>query len=298
MNRTFKYRVNANKQTMANAESWLNLCRQLYNACLEQRIIAYKTSRKSISKYEQMRQVTELRHEFPEYKDIDAQCLTEVVKHIDWAYQSFFRRVKSGDKPGFPRFKGRDRYDSFTLRQNSWKLNGKYLSIRNVGIFKLRLSRPIEGNIKTMTIKRSADSKWYVSFACDNVPDKELPQSDNIIGIDVGLESFATLSDGAQIENPRHFKKGQSLLKQRQQALSRKVKGSNRRRKARILVAKAHDKIRNQRRDFHYKTANRLIKEYGTICIEDMKAWNSFRCLNKSAFRRMMCNVHSKLYLP
>jgi len=205
-----------------------------------------------------------------------------VIKRLAFAYDAFFRRIKRNEKPGFPRFKGKNRYDSFTLRQTGWKLNGRYLVIRNIGTFKLRLSRLIEGNIKTVTIRRNSTSKWYVSFACENVPTKTLPESQSIIGIDVGLENFATLSNSSTIENPRYFKNGHDILRKRQQSLSRKVKGSNRRNKARILVAKAHEKVKNQRRDFRYKTATTLLREYGTVCIEDMKSWNGFKNLNKS----------------
>ncbi|GAH67047.1 unnamed protein product, partial [marine sediment metagenome] len=192
------------------------------------------------------------------------------------------RRVKNGDKPGFPRFKGRDRYDSFTLKQAGWWLDGRYLTIRNIGRFKLRLSRPIDGDIKTVTIRRSSSGKWYATFSCDNVPIKPLPQIGKQVGIDVGLESFLTTSEGEKIENPRFFKSSQDILAMRQQRLSRRVKGSHRRRKARILVAKAHEKVRNQRKDFHFKVANQLVKENDTICIEHMNAWNSNHSLNRS----------------
>lgn len=282
MKKTFKYRLLANPQVFHKADYWLDLCRRLYNTALEQRITIYRQNRGSISCLSQIKQLPELKASFPEYKEVGSQVLQEVIERLDKAYASFFRRVKNGDKPGFPRFKGRNRYDSFTLKQCGWKLEGKYLTIRNIGRFKLRLSRPIEGDIKTVTICRAPTGKWHVCFSCDNVPAKLLPSTGRSVGIDVGCESFLTTSEGMKVENPRFFKKSQAILAMRQQRLSRRVKGSNRRRKARVLVTRAHEKVYNQRRDFHFKIANQLVKYYDTIFIEELESWNGWRSLNRS----------------
>ena len=271
MKKTFKYRLMGNTQTFANADEWLLLCQRLYNVALEQRITVYRQSKATISCYSQINQLPELRAEFPEYAEVGSQVLQEVLERLDKAYKAFFRRVKNGSgKAGFPRFRSRDRYDSFTLKNTSWKLNGTYLSIRNVGRFKLRLSRPIEGNIKTVTIRREATGKWYVCFSCDNVPEKRLPESDKVIGIDVGLKSFLVDSEGNKVDSPSYFRQSERLLRRKQRVLCRRKKGSQRRRKARLLVAKAHDKVRSQRQDFLHKTANHYIKNYGTIAVEDL----------------------------
>ncbi len=282
MKKTFKYRLLANPQVFLKADYWLELCRRLYNAALEQRITIYRQNKGSISCFSQIKQLPELKAAFSEYHDVGSQVLQEVLERLDKAYDGFFRRVKNGDTPGFPRFKDRNRYDSFTLKQAGWKLDGKYLSIRNVGRFKLRLSRPIEGDVKTVTICRASTGKWYVCFSCDNVSTKPLPQTGRSVGIDVGCESFLTTSEGMKVENPRFSKKSQDILAMRQQRLSRRVKGSRRREKARILVGKAHEKIYNQRRDFHFKIANQLLKYYDTIFIEKMNSWNGHRSLNRS----------------
>ena len=125
MKKTFKYRIKANKKTIQRAENWLELCRKLYNKSLEERIRAYKEEDKLISCYAQMRNLLSLKKEFPEYKKVNSQTLQDVIQRLDRAYQNFFRRVKRGEKPGFPRFKGRDRYDSFTLKQTGYSLKGK-----------------------------------------------------------------------------------------------------------------------------------------------------------------------------
>ncbi len=184
MKKTYKYRLLGNNETISKACNWLNLCRSLYNVALEQRIAIYRQNKSIVSCYGQINQLPELKASFPEYREVDAQVLQDVLERLDKAYQGFLRRVRNGDgKVGFPRFKGRDRYDSFTLKQHGWKLESKYLSIRNIGRFKLKLSRQIEGDIKTVTIRREATGKWYVCFSCDNVPERILEKSANSVGI-------------------------------------------------------------------------------------------------------------------
>ena len=271
MRKTYKYRLLGNVAILNKVTMWLNLCRNLYNVALEQRIVIYKQDKSTLSCFSQMKQLPELKATFPEYSDVGAQVLQDVIERLDRSYKAFFRRVKNGNgKVGFPRFKGKDRYDSFTLKQCGWKVDGKYLSISNVGRFKLRLSRPIEGDIKTITIRGEATDKWYVCFSCDKVPEKRLPESDKIVGIDVGIKSFLVDSEGNKIDNPQYFRQSEKLLRRRQRTLCRRVKGSHRRRKARILVAKAHEKVKNQRNDFFHKVSNDYIKNYGTLVFEDL----------------------------
>lgn len=283
MKKSFKYRIYSSIETIQKAEKCLNLCRQLYNNCLKERIIAYKERKESISVYQQMKKLPHFKKAFPEYRKISSQTLQDVLQRLDKAYQNFFRRVKNGsEKAGFPRFKGYHRYDSFTLKQTGWKLNDKYFIIKNIGKFKIKLSRPIEGVIKTITISRTYSNKWFICFSCDKVPLKLLPKTNKEIGVDMGCESFLTDSNGNKVNNPRFFKKSQRLLIKRQQRLSHKKKNSNLRNKARILVSKAHEKVFNQRKDFHFKIANQLLKENDIVYIEKLKLWKTFRNLNRS----------------
>jgi len=284
MRKCFKYRIRANQQTYQRAENWLSLCCQLYNDFLQERITAYKEKRGSITQSDQKRKLPQLKKVFPEFKQINSQTLQDVIERLERAFQGFFRRVKQSQKPGFPRFKGKNRYDSFTLKQTGWKLDtlNQYLLIKNIGKFKIKLHRPIEGDIKTLTIRKSFSGKWHVSFSCDNVPLKLLRKTGKQIAIDMGCQSFLTDSQSRKIDNPRFLKKSEDILKMRQQRLSRKIKGSHWREKARLLIAKIHQKIFNQRRDFHFKVANQLIKENDTIYIEKLNSFNSFKGLNKS----------------
>lgn len=271
MKKTFKYCLLGNASTFGRATTWISLCRNLYNTALEQRIAIYRQNKGSISCFSQIKQLPELKMAFPEYKEVGSQVLQDVIERLDKAYIAFFRRVKNGSgKVGFPRFKGRDRYDSFTLKQAGWKLDGKYLTIGNIGQFKIRLSRPIEGDIKTVTIRRESTDKWYVCFSCDNVPEKRLPESGEIVGLDVGIKSFLVDSVGNKVDNPQYFRQSERLLRRRQRTLCRRVKGSQGRRKARVLVAKSHERVKNQRRDFLHKVANFYIKNYGTLVFEDL----------------------------
>jgi putative transposase len=269
MKRTYKYRLLGNKTTFDNALMWLELCRQLYNAGLIERRDAWKMQRISINSYSQMVQLPDVKKTNPEYADVGSQVLQDVLERLDRAYKGFFRRLNGNGKAGFPRFKSRDRYDSFTLKQTGWKLDGRYLTIRNVGRFKIRLSRQIEGTIKTITIRRQVD-KWYACFSCDNVPERKLPESDKAIGLDVGIKSFLVDSEGNSVDNPQFFRQSEKQLRVRQRRLARRKKGGSNRRKARIQVSKAHEKVKNQRSDFLHKLANQYIRNYGIICVEDL----------------------------
>jgi len=270
MRKTYRYRLQGNVATLSKAEKWLELCRGLYNAGLEQRADAYRRSRTRISKYDQINELPELKADFPEYGEVGSQVLQDVLERLDRAYAGFFRRIRNGEKAGYPRFRGRHRYDSFTLKQAGWGLDGRYLSIRNIGRLKLRLSRPIEGDIKTVTIRRESTGKWYACFSCDNVPEKRLPELDKAVGLDVGINAFLVDSDGNKVDNPKHLGKSLAYLRRCNRSLHRKTLRSQRRGKARIILAKAYEKVRNQRLDFLHKVANHYVKNYGTLVFEDL----------------------------
>lgn len=245
----------------------------------------WKNWKKNLSAFDQMNQLPDFKNEFPEFKSVNAQCLKKVIDRLDNAYKAFFRRVKEGKEAGFPRFKSCLRYNSFVLSQNGYKLDGRYLKVTGVGIFKLHLSRPIEGKIKTITIKRSVDG-WHVTFLCDSIP-KEYPAPiKEEIGIDVGLKLFCVDSDpdSKPVENPRFYRKAQATIRTKSRKVSRRTKGSNRRKKAAAILAKAHAKVANMRKDFLHKVANQYIRTYQRIYVEALKIENMLknRHLSKS----------------
>lgn len=272
--KTYKFRLYPNKATAEKLQWVLDRCRELYNASLAERKEAWRMSRKSISRFDQLRDLTVIRNEIrPEYMGIGCHVLQNVVHRVDLAYQRFYKRCKRGEKPGYPRFQGEKRYDSFTYPDHQmWTLSDKRLSLTNVGDIKIRVHRQIEGKIKTCTIKREGE-QWHAFFVCE-VKAAKLSLSYEDVGIDLGISHFAALSDGTFIDNPRHCRKAEKKLAKLQQSLSRKKKGSHRRKKAVKLVTKAHRKIRNQRRDFHHKASRQLVNKYQVIVFEDLPAAN------------------------
>ena len=272
---TFKYKVQPTPVQTAQLETILRVCRELYNAALQERRDAWKMQQVSVGYYQQKAQLPEIRTLRDDCAAVHSQVLQDVILRVDHTFKAFFRRVKHGEKPGYPRFKGRDRYRSFTYPQwgNGASLVGTKLLLSKVGYLAVRWSRPLEGMPKTVTISKEADG-WYACFSCADVPVRALPLTDEETGIDVGLESFLTLTEGSQVENPRHYCKAEKALKRAQRRVARRKKGSHRRRKAVKLLAKQHLKVRRQRLDHHHKTALSLIKRYDTLYYEDLQVAN------------------------
>lgn len=273
--KTFKYKAVVSKTTATYAEHWLWKCRQLYNLALEQRKEAYKRCGISLSAFDQNNELPSLKKAFPEFAVVGSQVLQDVMARLDKAFQRFFDRCQVGQgKVGFPRFKSRDRYHSFTLSQAGWKLEGRHLKITGIGIFKLRLSRPLKGKIKTVTVKRDSCGDWWVTFVCEEVPPKawKAPVKAKV-GIDVGLKHFCVDSDpdSQPIENPTFYQHAQARLRRQQRKEARRQKGSRRRKKARVLTAKSHRRVRHLRLDFLHKTSTYYVETYQEIHVEDLQ---------------------------
>lgn len=268
--KAYKFKIRPNKKFIAGCERTLDGCRELYNAALEERRDAKKKAHKSIGFAEQCRELTEVRAIRSDIANIHSQVLQATLKKLQRAFENFFRRVKAGDKPGYPRFKSKDRFNSFTYPQAGFKLTGDKLTLSRVGSSRIRLSREIEGKIKTCTVKKQVDG-WFVIFTVENTLPLPLPKTGEAVGIDVGIENFATLSTGEVIENPRFLKESEPELKIAQRKVSKKKKRGKNRRKAATQLAKKHQKVANQRRDFAHKTANQVIREFDDIAVEDLK---------------------------
>lgn len=269
----YKFRLYPTRKQQERLQWTLDRARELYNAALQERRDAYRMAGKSITYYDQARQLPEIKQDRGEYQDIHSQVLQDVLRKAEKTFKAFFARCKRGETPGYPRYKGRDRYDSFTYPQGGFSLtNDSRMCLSKLGSIKMKLHRPVEGEIKTCTIKREGD-QWYVVFVCE-VEQEPLPQSDEAVGIDLGLLHFATLSTGETIENPRYFRKGEKKLERLQQALARKKRGSHRRKKAARQVAQAHRKVANQRTDFLHKESRKLVNEYGLMVFEELQSAN------------------------
>jgi len=273
MKRAYKFRLYPNKRQEEKLFWTLNRCRELYNAALSERKDAYRIAGKSISYYEQKRDLPEIKEIRPEYNDIHSQVLQDVLLRLKRAFDRFFDRVKKGQKPGYPRFQGRNRYDSFTYPQSGFALEEKHLTLSKIGTLRVKVHRKVEGTIKTCTIKHES-GQWYVILSCGVKQPEPLPTSYEDVGIDLGITHFAALSNGEFIESPRHYRKAEKKLKKLQEALSRKKRGSHRRKKAVAAVAKAHRKVKNQRRDFVHKASRKLVNRYQVIVLEELQTTN------------------------
>jgi putative transposase len=278
--KTYQYRLNPTPAQERALETVLWRCRELYNAGLEERKAAWEKCGVSVTFAMQSAQLPGIKEVRPEYRDIHAQVLQDVLHRLDKTYQAFFRRVKAGEAPGYPRFRGKDRYHSFTYPQVGEHmgavLDGGVLGLSKIGRVPIQIPRPLEGTIKTVTVSKEADG-WYVSFSCAEVPAQPLPLTGKDTGIDVGLKVFLVMADGEQVANPRHYRKAKKQLAKAQKRVSRRKKGSKRRKKAVRLCAKIHQHVRRQRDDFHHKTALALVRVYDTIYVEAIQPANLSR---------------------
>lgn len=273
MIKAFKYRIYPTSSQRTKLNKALETCRFVYNSLLEQRKNLYEKEKKSISCFEQQKYVTQtLSLKNSEILKIHSQILQNISVRLDLAFASFFRRIKTGQKPGFPRFKGKNRYNSFTYPQNNgaFRIKGKKIKLSKFGEIKIKQHRPMEGKPKTCTVRKTNTNKWFVTIVCTDVNKKELSKLDNEIGIDVGLSTFATLSDGNRIENPRFFKHEEKQLKKSQKKLSRQEIKTKERDKRKKVVARIHERITNKRTNFCHQETNKLIQKYGFLCIEDL----------------------------
>jgi putative transposase len=269
--RVFRYRLLPTKAQKKALKDTLELCRWTYNETLATRKNAWESEQKNVSYYDVKKMIPEWKKEKPILKNVHSQVLQEVVKRVDLAFQSFFRRVKSGEeKVGYPRFKGYGRYDSFTYTQSGFELIENKLCLSKIGDIKIKLHRPINGNIKRVTIRRTPTGKWIVSILTDSDAIIDAPFTGESTGVDVGIKSFLTLSDGSYVPNPRFFVTEEKTLAKAQRKLSKLAKGTPERRKALKVVKHIHERISNKREDFVQKVSLNLIKSYDFITFEDL----------------------------
>lgn len=296
------YRLYPTKAQVSALRRTLRECRWLYNHLLEQRRIAWSERQESLRLYDQMKTITSLKTERTSLATVNAQVLQNVAVRLDLAMQAFFRRVKAGETPGYPRFRGEGRYDSITYPQapSGCKLEGDRLHLSKIGAVRVVLHRPIEGRAKTVTIRRSSTGKWYAIISCE-VADLPLPPHPAQVGVDVGLTHFAVLSDGTAIENPRFFRTDERALGRAQRRMAKHAKETPERRRRRKPVARIHERITFRRHDFAHQHARRIVNGHGFIAVEHLTlarmgretrfakgihdaAWvQFFRCLSEKA---------------
>jgi putative transposase len=278
--KTFKYKLMPTPDQARALEVVVWRCRTLYNAALEQRKTAWERCHVSVTYYQQKAELPDLKAACPEYAKVHAQVVQDVVLRVERAFHAFFRRLKHGEEPGYPRFQGRDRSNSFTYPQYGGHggvvLGGSVLSLSKIGRIPIRLHRPLAGTPKTVTLSREA-AGWYACISCADVPMRPLPLTGNETGMDVGLKVFLISAEGEMVETPRHYRKAEQQLAKAQRRVSRRTKGSKRRRKAVAHLKHKHQKVARQRRDFHHTTALYLVRTYDTMYLEDLQVHNMSR---------------------
>jgi putative transposase len=270
MIRTFRYPMQLTRKQETTLISWLSLCGELYNAAIQERRDAWKKRGVSVGLYDQFNELTELREADPEWASVPHRLARSVLVRVERAYRGFFRRVKCGEKPGYPRFRASSRYRSFGLEGTDVpRINGSRVRLPKLGFVRFNKYRELRGEVRSVHVRREAGG-WSISFVCDlgDAPAKVPVRA--AVGIDVGLESLATLSTGEQIENPRFYREAQDVLARRQRVVARKRRGSSSRARARQLVARANEHIRNQRLDYARKVAAFLFSRFDLIAHEDL----------------------------
>lgn len=276
MERMFEYRIYPSKKQIFRLNKQLDLACDMYNSLLDLKQELWKETERNLTKVDLNNIICELKVDNPKWNDIHSQVLQNVSDRLIKSFDNFFRRVrekKAGKRinVGYPRFKKQHRYKSITYPQSGFKfVSDKKLYISNIGDIPIVLSRIPKGKVKTMTVKIKND-KWYVFFSCEikqKVPIH--PHKDKEIGIDVGLTNFAYLSDDTVIRNERFYKQKEKRIKRLQRRLSRKVKGSHNRAKARLRLAIEHEKVSNRRNDFQHKASIYIAYNYGQIGVEGL----------------------------
>lgn len=278
MEKAYKFRIYPNKTQELQIQKNFGCYRFVYNQYLAKRIELYKIDKASMNYYECANDLKRLKQEFDWLKESDSTSLQSSLKDLDVAYQNFFRRIKQGDsKAGFPKFKSkkhnRKSYKSKCVSNNVQVLD-KHIKLPKLGLVKCKVSKQIEGRILSATVSQNPSGKYFVSVCCTDVDILQYSPTGAVIGIDLGIKDFAITSDEETISNPKFLRKSEKKLAKLQRKLSRKQIGSNNRNKARLKVARQHEKISNQRSDFLRKLSTRLIKEYDLICLEDLQVKN------------------------
>jgi len=264
--------------------STLDACRFVYNWGIEDRKTLWQYCHVSTGFNDQSDYLKHLKDTNPFLKEVHAHPLQDVLRRVERSFDGFFRRIKAGEKSGYPRFKGKNWYDSFTFKEwgNGASFDGKRLKLSKIGRVRIVLHRSIQGEIKTCTVKRKSDG-WYALFSVV-MPDPKSSEINNPVGIDVGSETFAAFSTGEKIKNPRYLRTNERELKIAQRKMSRRKNGSRRRRKAVQHLRLVHQRVERSRKSFHFTQAHRLAKRFNPIFVENLNIRNMVRnhCLAKS----------------
>ena len=280
MEYSYKFRLCPTPAQEQQIQRTFGCCRFVWNYYLAKRKTVYELDGHTMNYYECAKDMTALKKELAWLREVDATALQSSIRDLDIGFQNFFRRVKSGEKPGYPKFKSKkNRQKSYKSKcvGTNIKVVEKCIQLPKLGLVKCRVSKEVRGRILSATVSQNPSGKYFVALCCTDVEIAPLPSTGAVVGLDMGLKSFAITSDGVEYPNHRYLRKSQKKLARLQRQLSRKSKGSNRREKARVKVASLHEKITNQRNDTMHKLSTALVRDYDLIAIEDLAPKNMVR---------------------
>ena len=277
MEYSYKFRLYPTKAQEQQIQRTFGCCRYLWNRYLAQRKTVYELDGHTMNYYECAKDLTALKKELLWLKEVDATALQSSLRNLDTSFQNFFRRVKNGEKPGYPKFKSkksrRRSYKSKCVGTNI-KVLDKAVQLPKLGLVKCRVSKKVKGRILSATVSQNPSGKYFVALCCTDVEIEPLPSAGTVVGLDMGLKSFAITSDGVEYPSHKFLAKSQQKLARLQRQLSRKSKGSKRREKARVKVARLQEYVANQRQDMLHKLSTDLVRQYDVISIEDLAPKN------------------------
>lgn len=275
--KSYKFRLYPSSEQKTLLEKTFGCCRFVYNHYLAKSIEDHENTRKSNSCNQNCKDLTHLKKDYKWLSEVSSTALQQSIRHLDAAYQNFFRRVKQGKTPGFPKFKRKSSNQSFTVPKDApstLAIKENKIQIPKLKFVKFKQDREIQGRIVSATVSKTSSGKYYISLCCVDVPVEEFEKTGSVVGLDLGIKDFAITSDGGKIENPKFLRKSEKRIKQLQRQLSRKQKGSNNIAKAKTKLARKHEKVANQRKDFLHKITTNLVKNHDLIVCEDLQVKN------------------------
>lgn len=277
MEYSYKFRIYPTKAQEEQIQRTFGCCRFVWNYYLAKRKETYEQSGKTLNYYDCSNDLTQLKKTLDWLKEVDSTALIYSLRALDVAYQNFFRRVKRGEKLGYPRFKSkRDNHKSYKSQctHASIKVFDNAVQLPKLGLVKCRVSKEVKGRILSATVSQNPSGKYFVALCCTDVEIEPLPSTGDAVGLDMGIKAFAVSSDGAEYPNHKCLSKSEKRLAHLQRQLSRKTKGSANWEKQRIKVARLHEHIANQRRDMTQKLSTELVRRYDVIALEDLAPSN------------------------
>lgn len=278
--KSYKFRLYPNAGQQNLLEKTFGCCRFVYNYYLAKSIEDYEKARKSNSCNQNCDDLTQLKKDHKWLSEVSSTALQQSLRHLDAAYQNFFRCVKQGKFPGFPKFKKKSLSQSFTVPKDApstFAIKENKIQIPKLKFVKFKQDREIHGRVVSGTVSKTCSGKYYISLCCVEVSIEEFDKTGSVVGVDLGIKDFAITSDGVKIENPKFLRKSENRLKRLQRQLSKKQKGSNNRAKAKIKLARQHERVANQRKDFLHKLTTNLVKNHDLIACEDLQVRNMMK---------------------